>query len=273
MPCAGARLRAVDPECFTQDPKRPVRTALRRGARDRSGDASREEACHRPPRKGCPMTGARQGLCHAVDRRLGNPGSRYANNRHNIGFLAVDAIARQHRASPFRHRFQGEAAEVVLGTERAILLKPSTFMNESGRSVSEAQRFYKIPLGDVIVLHDELDLAPAKLRVKLGGGNAGHNGLRSITAQCGNEYRRCGSASAIPATRRWCIPTSSTISARPSCPGSRISATRSPTMGAAGGGRGCELPEQGPPRHGRPGLGRGEDARREKLTRKHGNTI
>jgi peptidyl-tRNA hydrolase, PTH1 family len=121
---------------------------------------------------------------------LGNPGARYAGNRHNIGFLAVDAIARQHRASPFRHRFQGEAAEVVLGAERAILLKPSTFMNESGRAVAEAQRFYKIPLADVIVLHDELDLAPAKLRVKLGGGNAGHNGLRSITAQCGNEYRR-----------------------------------------------------------------------------------
>jgi peptidyl-tRNA hydrolase, PTH1 family len=121
---------------------------------------------------------------------LGNPGARYAGNRHNIGFLAVDAIARQHRASPFRHRFQGEAAEVVLGAERAILLKPLTFMNESGRAVAEAQRFYKIPLADVIVLHDELDLAPAKLRVKLGGGNAGHNGLRSITAQCGNEYRR-----------------------------------------------------------------------------------
>ncbi len=121
---------------------------------------------------------------------LGNPGSRYANNRHNIGFLAVDAIARQHRAGPFRHRFQGEAAEAVLGPERVILLKPSTFMNESGRAVSEAQRFYKIALADVIVLHDELDLAPAKLRVKLGGGNAGHNGLRSITAQCGNDYRR-----------------------------------------------------------------------------------
>ncbi|MGU3667912.1 aminoacyl-tRNA hydrolase [Methylobacterium sp. A49B] len=121
---------------------------------------------------------------------LGNPGARYAGNRHNIGFLAVDAIARQHRASPFRHRFQGEAAEVVLGSERAILLKPTTFMNESGRAVAEAQRFYKIPLADVIVLHDELDLAPAKLRVKRGGGNAGHNGLRSITAQCGNDYRR-----------------------------------------------------------------------------------
>jgi PTH1 family peptidyl-tRNA hydrolase len=121
---------------------------------------------------------------------LGNPGSRYARNRHNIGFLALDEIARRHRASPFRRRFQGEAAEVGIGTERAILLKPQTFMNESGRAVAEAQRFYKIPLSDVIVLHDELDLAPAKLRVKLGGGNAGHNGLRSITAQCGNDYRR-----------------------------------------------------------------------------------
>ncbi|AWN44234.1 aminoacyl-tRNA hydrolase [Methylobacterium durans] len=121
---------------------------------------------------------------------LGNPGPRYARNRHNIGFLALDEIARVHRASPFRRKFQGEVAEAVLGSERAVLLKPQTFMNESGRAVSEAQRFYKIALSDVIVLHDELDLAPAKLRVKLGGGNAGHNGLRSITAQCGNEYRR-----------------------------------------------------------------------------------
>lgn len=121
---------------------------------------------------------------------LGNPGPRYAGNRHNIGFLAIDAIAGVHRASPFRRRFQGEAAEVVLGPERAILLKPQTFMNESGRAVAEAQRFYKIALADVIVLHDELDLAPAKLRVKRGGGNAGHNGLRSITAACGNDYRR-----------------------------------------------------------------------------------
>ncbi|MCJ2027603.1 aminoacyl-tRNA hydrolase [Methylobacterium sp. J-067] len=121
---------------------------------------------------------------------LGNPGPRYAANRHNIGFLAIDEIARVHRAAPFRRRFQGEAAEVALGSERAILLKPQTFMNDSGRSVAEAQRFYKIALSDVIVLHDELDLPPAKLRVKQGGGNAGHNGLRSITAQCGNEYRR-----------------------------------------------------------------------------------
>ncbi|AWB21332.1 aminoacyl-tRNA hydrolase [Methylobacterium currus] len=121
---------------------------------------------------------------------LGNPGTRYAGNRHNIGFMALDAIARRHRAAPWRRKFQGESTEAVIGTERVLLLKPLTFMNESGRAVAEAQRFYKIPLEDVVVFHDELDLAPAKLRVKKGGGNAGHNGLRSITAQCGNEYWR-----------------------------------------------------------------------------------
>jgi PTH1 family peptidyl-tRNA hydrolase len=121
---------------------------------------------------------------------LGNPGPRYAGNRHNIGFMALDAIARRHLAAPWRRKFQGESTEAVIGTERVLLLKPLTFMNESGRAVAEAQRFYKIPLEDVVVLHDELDLAPAKLRVKKGGGNAGHNGLRSITAQCGNEYWR-----------------------------------------------------------------------------------
>ncbi|MFE1600940.1 aminoacyl-tRNA hydrolase [Methylobacterium sp. ID0610] len=121
---------------------------------------------------------------------LGNPGSRYAGNRHNIGFMALDAVARRHRAAPWRRKFQGEASEAVLGTERVLLLKPETYMNESGRAVAEAQRFYKIALEDVVVFHDELDLAPAKLRVKRGGGNAGHNGLRSITALCGNEYWR-----------------------------------------------------------------------------------
>lgn len=121
---------------------------------------------------------------------LGNPGGRYARNRHNIGFLTLDEIARTHGAAPWRRRFQGEAAEAVLGGERVLLLKPQTYMNESGRSVAEAQRFFKIALGDVIVFHDELDLPPGKLRVKQGGGNAGHNGLRSITAHCGNDYRR-----------------------------------------------------------------------------------
>lgn len=121
---------------------------------------------------------------------LGNPGSRYARNRHNIGFMAVDEVARAHRAAPWRRRFQGEAAEALVGGERVLLLKPQTFMNESGRSVAEAAGFYKIPLSDIVVFHDELDLPPGKLRVKLGGGNAGHNGLRSTTAQCGNDYRR-----------------------------------------------------------------------------------
>jgi peptidyl-tRNA hydrolase, PTH1 family len=121
---------------------------------------------------------------------LGNPGSRYARNRHNVGFMVVDEIARAHGAAPWRRRFQSEAAEAVVGGERMLFLKPQTYMNESGRSVAEAQRFFKLELSDVVVFHDELDLAPAKLRVKLGGGNAGHNGLRSITAQCGNDYRR-----------------------------------------------------------------------------------
>jgi PTH1 family peptidyl-tRNA hydrolase len=121
---------------------------------------------------------------------LGNPGPRYAKNRHNIGFMAADAIARAHNAGPWRRRFQGETAEASIGGEKVLLLKPETFMNESGRAVAEAQRFFKIPLEDVTVFVDELDLPPAKLRVKLGGGNAGHNGLRSITAHCGNDYRR-----------------------------------------------------------------------------------
>jgi PTH1 family peptidyl-tRNA hydrolase len=121
---------------------------------------------------------------------LGNPGSRYARNRHNVGFMALDAIARAHRAGPWRRRFQGEIAEASIDGERILLLKPETYVNESGRAVGEAQRFFKLELGDVYVFHDELDLPPAKLRVKIGGGNAGHNGLRSVTAHCGNDYHR-----------------------------------------------------------------------------------
>ncbi|KFC74634.1 Peptidyl-tRNA hydrolase [Bosea sp. LC85] len=121
---------------------------------------------------------------------LGNPGARYARNRHNIGFMAVEAIARAHRASPWRSRFQGEVCEAMIGAEKVILLKPQTYMNVSGRAVGEAAHFFKIAPADVIAFHDELDLAPAKLRVKLGGGNAGHNGLRSMTAAIGNDYRR-----------------------------------------------------------------------------------
>jgi peptidyl-tRNA hydrolase, PTH1 family len=121
---------------------------------------------------------------------LGNPGTRYARNRHNIGFMAVEAIARACRAAPWRVRFQGQACEATIGNEKVLLLKPQTYMNESGRAIGEAARFFKVAPADVIVFHDELDLAPAKLRIKLGGGNAGHNGLRSTTAAIGNEYRR-----------------------------------------------------------------------------------
>ena len=121
---------------------------------------------------------------------LGNPGTRYAGNRHNIGFMAVDAIARRHGIGPWRRRFQGVACEGPIGTERVLLLLPGTYMNESGRAVSEAAHFYKLPIGDIIVFHDELDLPAGKLRVKTGGGNAGHNGLRSISAHIGNDYRR-----------------------------------------------------------------------------------
>ncbi len=121
---------------------------------------------------------------------LGNPGARYAGNRHNIGFMIIEAIAKRHGIGPFRKRFQGLAAEGAIGAERALLLMPGTFMNESGRAVAEAAHFYKLALGSIVVFHDEIDLAPGKIRVKLGGGVAGHNGLRSITAHVGNDYRR-----------------------------------------------------------------------------------
>ena len=121
---------------------------------------------------------------------LGNPGKSYAGNRHNIGFMALEAIARASNAAPFRKKFQGELSEARIGPERALLLKPDTYMNESGRAVAEAARFHKIPVEDIVVLHDELDLAPGKMRVKRGGGDAGHNGLRSITAHMGGAYRR-----------------------------------------------------------------------------------
>jgi peptidyl-tRNA hydrolase, PTH1 family len=121
---------------------------------------------------------------------LGNPGSKYAHNRHNIGFLAVDEIARRHGFAPWRRRFQGETSEGVLDHERVILLKPTTYMNESGRAVQEAANFFKLAAGAVTVFQDELELPPGKVRVKVGGGIAGHNGLRSITSHIGNEYRR-----------------------------------------------------------------------------------
>lgn len=121
---------------------------------------------------------------------LGNPGLRYARNRHNVGFMAVEAIARRYGAAGFRNRFKGELAEAAIGGERVLLLKPQTFMNASGEAVADAARFFKIPLEDVIAVHDEIDLRPGKLRVKRGGGSAGHNGLRSIDALLGPDYWR-----------------------------------------------------------------------------------
>ncbi len=121
---------------------------------------------------------------------LGNPGGKYADNRHNVGFMAVDEIYDFHDFSPWRKRFSGEVCEGRIGRTKCLMLKPSTYMNESGRSVGEAARFYKLDLDDIIVLYDEIDLVAGKLKAKTGGGNAGHNGLRSISSHLGNDYHR-----------------------------------------------------------------------------------
>ena len=121
---------------------------------------------------------------------LGNPGPRYARNRHNIGFMAVEAIARRHGFGAFRNRFKGELAEGTIAGERRLLLKPQTFMNASGEAVLAAMSFYRIVPEDIVVIHDEIDLRPGKLRVKRGGGSAGHNGLRSIDPLIGPDYWR-----------------------------------------------------------------------------------
>ena len=121
---------------------------------------------------------------------LGNPGGKYARNRHNIGFMAVDRIAEDHGGAGWRAKFQGEVAEVRFGSDRVTLLKPATFMNLSGQAVGEAMRFLKLEPGDVTVFHDEIDLAPARCRLKSGGGHAGHNGLRSIHQHIGPDYDR-----------------------------------------------------------------------------------
>ena len=121
---------------------------------------------------------------------LGNPGAEYARNRHNIGFMALDAIRSRHGIAAWRRRFHGVATEGELAGERVVLLLPGTFMNDSGLAVAEAAHFYKIGAGDIVVFHDEIELPPGKVRVKTGGGNAGHNGLRSISSHVGNDYRR-----------------------------------------------------------------------------------
>ncbi len=122
---------------------------------------------------------------------LGNPGAKYAGNRHNIGFMAVDAIARAHGFGPWKKKFQGELAEGHIDGVRTLLLKPQTFMNESGRSVGEAANFHKLSPTDIVVFYDEIDLAPGRFRMKRGGGAAGHNGIRSIIASpVGEGFRR-----------------------------------------------------------------------------------
>jgi PTH1 family peptidyl-tRNA hydrolase len=121
---------------------------------------------------------------------LGNPGADYARHRHNAGFMALDVIHESYDFKPWRARFQGMVSEGALGGRKTYLLKPMTFMNDSGKSVGAAARFFKLPVEAVIVMHDEIDLAASKLKVKTGGGDAGHNGLRSITATLGPDYRR-----------------------------------------------------------------------------------
>jgi PTH1 family peptidyl-tRNA hydrolase len=123
---------------------------------------------------------------------LGNPGEKYARNRHNVGFMVVDAIARRHGIGPWRRtsHFKSGVAEGSLDSEGIILLKPGTYMNDSGMAVAEVARFYKIDVGELVVFHDEIELPPGKVRVKTGGSNAGHNGLRSISLHLGNDYHR-----------------------------------------------------------------------------------
>jgi peptidyl-tRNA hydrolase, PTH1 family len=137
---------------------------------------------------------------------LGNPGSRYARNRHNVGFMAIDAIARRHGIAGFRNRFKGELAEGSIGGERRLLLKPQTFMNDSGESVAEVARFFKILPSEIIVIHDEIDLRPGKLRVKCGGGTAGHKGLRSIDALLGPDFWRVRIGVGHPGVKELVLP-------------------------------------------------------------------
>jgi len=121
---------------------------------------------------------------------LGNPGDQYYDNRHNVGFMAVDEIVRRHRFPAWRRKFKSEISEGLLGIAKVLVMKPQTFMNRSGEAVAEAVNFYKLEPKDVVVLHDELDLLPGRLRMKVGGGHAGHNGLRDIERHIGADFRR-----------------------------------------------------------------------------------
>ncbi|MDW6022305.1 aminoacyl-tRNA hydrolase [Mesorhizobium sp. BAC0120] len=137
---------------------------------------------------------------------LGNPGARYAKNRHNVGFMAADAIHRRHSFSPWSKKFQAEIAEGKLGGEKVLLVKPQTFMNLSGQAVGEALRFYKLSPGDLTVFYDEIDLAPGKVRVKIGGGAGGHNGIRSLDGHLGQEYRRVRIGVGHPGVKEMVMP-------------------------------------------------------------------
>ena len=137
---------------------------------------------------------------------LGNPGAKYEKNRHNVGFLAVDRIAHRHSFSSWSKKFQAQLCEGRMGDEKVLLLKPQTFMNLSGQSVGEAMRFHKLALTDIVVLYDELDLAPGKIRVKTGGSSGGHNGIRSIDAHCGKEYRRVRIGIGHPGNKEQVVP-------------------------------------------------------------------
>jgi len=137
---------------------------------------------------------------------LGNPGAKYERNRHNVGFMAADAIARRHSFSPWAKKFQALVAEGSLAGEKVLLLKPQTFMNLSGQSVGEAMRFYKLAPADISVFYDELDLAPGKVRIKTGGGHGGHNGIKSIDAHCGRDYRRVRIGIGHPGVKELVLP-------------------------------------------------------------------
>jgi PTH1 family peptidyl-tRNA hydrolase len=132
---------------------------------------------------------------------LGNPGSGHARQRHNVGFMAAERIAERHRLGPWKKKFAGLSCEGVIDGHRVVLLKPQTYMNDSGRSVGEAKRYLKIAERDICVFHDEIDLAPGKLKAKVGGGNAGHNGLRSLTQHIGNAYARVRIGIGHPGTK------------------------------------------------------------------------
>jgi peptidyl-tRNA hydrolase, PTH1 family len=137
---------------------------------------------------------------------LGNPGARYASNRHNVGFMAVDVMAAAHHFGPWKKKFHGEISEGKLGGEKVLLLKPQTFMNESGRSVGEALRFHDVELDHVLVFYDELDLEAGKVRVKVGGGAAGHNGIRSIAAHVTPDFKRVRLGIGHPGVKEMVMP-------------------------------------------------------------------